>query len=378
MTSRVTSFLADLTHELESYSLFNVIPAWVRLLDDLNNWYIRRGRRRYWRAVGDGPDADRDKADAYATLWRTLVTCVQAMAPVMPFVTEWLYQRLVVDVGLAPAGLDGASADASIHLAAYPEAKVEQRDEALERDVAHVRAAVGLALALREEVKIGVRRPLPRLIVASEDPAVRAAILAFEADLRGELNVKAVEVEEDDSSLVEFSAKANFKTLGKKLGKRMKDVASACEALDRETIAKVVRGESIVVDGETLEPEDVVVRRMPREGIAVASEGGITVVLDTSVDEALVDEGLARELVNRVQTLRKEADLLVSQRIVLCLAGGPALARALARPELAEMVKGETLTEVLRVDDGDPANLRFHKRDDIDGVSLHLGLEPTG
>ena len=362
--SRVQSFVAGLRREFESYSLFNLVPAYLEVCDDLNNWYIRRGRRRYWRGTGEGPDADRDKREAYGTLYRVLVTVSHAMAPVLPFFCEYLYQRLVVDTGL--------SEEDSVHLRPFPQVDETLRDLELESKVATARRAVALGMSLREQQRIGVRRPLPSVTVASSDPQVRAALAHFEADVLGELNVKTLELAEDDSDLVSLSAKANFKRLGKRLGKRMKVVAGAIQALDAETIKRAMAGEEIEVEGETLSGDDLDLRREALPGRAVESQEGLTVVLDTNLDEELRAEGTARELVNRVQNLRKQADLDVSQRIRLSISGGEQVAAVLAREGLTALIKGECL-----VADLVEGELRHSASDEIDAEAVTVSLEPA-
>ncbi|MFV8751794.1 isoleucine--tRNA ligase [Nannocystaceae bacterium ST9] len=369
--SRVQSFVAELRHEFEAYSLDNLIPAWLGMCDELNNWYIRRGRRRYWRGKAEARTggAEQDKHEAYATLYRVLVTIAHAMAPVLPFFCEWLYQRLVVDVGLA-AGPDGDS----VHLQRYPEVDESLRDLELEREVAVARRVVGLGMALRERERIGVRRPLRSLTVASVDPGVREAVGRFAADVQGELNVKQVDVVEDDSLLVALSAKANFKVLGKKLGKQMKAVAEQVEQLDAAALRQILAGGSVELDGFTLAGEDLLIRREPLPGRVAQTEGDMTVVIDTNLDEALEHEGLARELINRVQNLRKEAGLAVSDRIALaveCPAEGK-LASALVSEELRALIAGEVLAHSLVVNAGESAGHRGAT--EIDGEAIDLGL----
>jgi isoleucyl-tRNA synthetase len=366
--SRVQSFVAKLRREFESYKLDNLVPAWLAMCDELNNWYIRRGRRRYWRGASED---DRDKHEAYATLYRVLVTIVHCMAPVLPFYCEHLYQRLVVDVGLA-VGPDGDS----VHLQRFPIVDETLIDLELERQVERVREVVGLAMALRERERIGVRRPLPTLTVASRDAQVRGAVQRFAGEIEGELNVKSVVVVEDDAELVTLTAKANFKVLGRRLGKNMKPVAQAVEALDVATLRGVLDGGTVVVEGETLGADDLVFRREPLPGRVADSSAGITVVLDTNIDAALEQEGLARELINRVQNLRKNADLDVSDRIELAVACAPAgkLAGALARADLRGMIESETLTKSLVVNPPEPVAHEHRGQDEIDGESLELQL----
>jgi isoleucyl-tRNA synthetase len=370
--SRLQSFLGDLNREYEAYSLYNLVPAYLELCDDLNNWYIRRGRRRYWSKTGQSESGDADKSQAYATLYRVLCAVTHAMAPVLPFFCEFLYQRLVVDLGLAAQG-DGDS----VHFQAMPQAVEALRDETLEQQVATVRKVVNLGLTLRESERIGVRRPLARLTVASRDPAVRGAVEAFSSEIAAELNVKRVEVAQDDAGLVELSAKANFKVLGRRLGKKMKVVASAIAKLDPAVIAAVQDGESVEVEGETLGADDFLFVRAPKEGLVVESESGITVVLDSQVSEELRREGLARELVNRVQNLRKSAGLEVSDRISLaiaCPAEGE-VAATLADDELCALLLAETLTEAFTLVAADGEHRSHLAKDEIEGESLTLSLE---
>lgn len=371
--SRVQSFLADLNGEFEDYALSNVVPAFTRICDDLNNWYIRRGRRRYWRSKNEA--AEQDKAEAYGTLFRVLATVNAAIAPVMPFFSEWLYQRLIVETGLAGEGED------SVHLSPFPLPSTALRDESLEGDVESVRAVVGLGLAVREREKIGVRRPLAKLTVASADPSVREAVDAYDHELLAELNVKAIETTADDGGVVTLEAKANFKVLGKRLGKRMKEVAGQIAKLSAEQIATVESGGSVEVAGETLSGDDILIVRKVAEGVAAEASGGITVMLDTTLTEPLAHEGLAREIINRVQNLRKQADLDVSQRIRLVLACDGELAKVASTPHLVDMIKAETLTEAFESRAGTEASglgLPHYAAEAVDEESLSIGLEGAG
>jgi isoleucyl-tRNA synthetase len=371
ITSRVQGFVQELTAEYEGYTLSNLVPAFQRICDDLNNWYIRRGRRRYWRGKGEGEAADRDKSDAYRTLFRVLCTVDAAMAPVIPFFSEWLYQRLVVDTGLASEG------DDSVHLGHFPAVDGGVRDETLERDFAAVRAVVGAGMAVRERERLGVRRPLAAITVASPHADLRAAVTRFEDDILGELNVKRLQVLAEDAGLVTLRAKANFKRLGKRLGKRMKVVADAVAGLGPEQIQSLVDSGSIELEGERLEADDVlVVREVSGDGAAEAGEG-FTVVLDTALDDALRKEGLARELVNRIQNLRKAADLDVSQRIDLVVACDGLLAEVATAPALVELIAAETLAQGLEQRphaSADQLDATHQTTDEIDGEPITIAL----
>jgi isoleucyl-tRNA synthetase len=368
ISSRVERFVGELAREYEAYELSNLIPAFTRLCDDLNNWYIRRGRRRYWRAKDESPEGNRDKHLAYATLLRVLVTLTRAMAPVMPFFTEYLFQRLLVDTGLEGPG-------SSVHEQPFPRPDSSLIDAELEQRIETARAAIALGLVIREREKIGVRRPLARVTVASPDPQVRAAIEQLADAVRGELNVKAVDTISDDSALCQLAAKANFKRLGKRLGPKMKAVAAAIEALDEGSLVRLERGETLQLEGETLDKDDVLFSRAVPPGSAAENHGGLTVVLDTTITPELAAEGLARELVNRLQNLRKSADLSVSQRIRVFVDSRGEVSKVLAQSELRELVQRETLAiELAQMPVVEFPGGVVVKQENIDNEALTLGL----
>jgi isoleucyl-tRNA synthetase len=240
-----------------------------------------------------------------------------------------------------------------------------------------VRSAVQVGLAVREREKIAVRRPLPSITVASQDIDVRAALSTFSDDVLGELNVKKLDVVEDDSALVTIKAKANFKVLGKRVGGRMKELAAAIGELDGAALKKLAGGEPITLLGETLGPEDVLVSREIVAGNAAEVGEGMTVVLDTNVTPELRREGLARELVNRVQNLRKAADLDVSQRIELVFACQGELAAVLLDDKSRDLIAGETLARTVELRQPDESIELAHVADEeIDGEKVRVALKP--
>jgi isoleucyl-tRNA synthetase len=372
ISSRVGGFIAELAREYETYELSNLVPAFLRVCDDLNNWYIRRSRRRYWEAKGQASDSD--KQQAYASLFRAVVAVSRAMAPVLPFLSEFLHQRLCVDTGVA------GPEEESVHFCAFPSADDWARDEALEAETALAREVVALGLTLRERERVGARRPLAAVTVVSDDPATRARLAGRDnADILGELNVKRIAVSGDDSALVELSARPNLKLLGKRLGPRLNAVKAALAELGQAELRAFVASGALTVAGEALGAEDVLLTRSPRPGMVVASEGGLTVVLDTALTESLRLEGLAREIINRVQNLRKSAfpdD--VTRRIQLYLRCDGALAAAARTPELAELIRGETLSVRLEVLPPGAHAPGEHVADDtIDGEPLSVTLSPS-
>lgn len=358
ITSRVVAFVDELQREFDAYALSNVVPAFSRICDDLNNWYIRRGRRRYWRSRAED---DGDKQAAYATLYRVLVTVTQAMAPVIPFLTEWLYQRLVVDTGVG--------GDISVHLSKWPALDPGLRDLQLERDVEAARTAVNLGLAVREREKLPVRRPLGAVTIASGDPEVRRAVQSLREDVLGELNIKRLEVAEDDSALCTVSVKANFKVLGKRLGGRMKAVAEAIAAMDAGAVAALQAQGAASVGGEDITLDEVMIAREVRAGRAAEVGAGMTVVLDTELTPELRREGLAREFVNRVQNLRKDSDFDVSQRIIITVQTEGDVAAMLDDAEMRELVMRETLAVGLV-----RADLEQGDVGEIDGIAVRIEL----
>lgn len=300
--SVLQSLIADVNQEMEGYRLYNVVPRLVTFIDDLTNWFVRRSRPRFWK----GED-DRDKANAYATLYTTLVTFAKVLAPFMPFLTETVYQKLVRPVD--------ESAPASVHFTDYPQADESLIDRTLESRMAIARSVVGLARKVREDHKIKVRQPLRKLTVVHRDPALREAVLASALLIEDEINVKEVAVSPDETAFAAVTVKPNFKTLGKRLGPKLKEVGEALKAWTFEQVAELERGGSVTVAGEALALEDVILQRSSKGESAVATDGHITVALDTHVDAALAAEGIARELVSLLQGARKDAGLEVSDRI---------------------------------------------------------------
>jgi isoleucyl-tRNA synthetase len=268
----------------------------------LTNWYVRRSRPRFWKS-----DDGADKASAYATLYEVLVTFSRVLAPFMPFITETVYQRLVRPVD--------AAAPASVHFTDYPMADERLIDPALEARMRVARDVVALGRKLREEHRIRVRQPLRRLTVVHRDAERRAMALAAQALIADELNVKDVAAEADESSFTSIAVKPNFKTLGKRCGPKLKPIGAALAQWGFAEVARLEAGETIEAAGEALSLEDVVLQRSALAGAAVATDGELTVVLDTEVDPALRREGIAREFVSVLQNARKQSGLEVADRV---------------------------------------------------------------
>jgi isoleucyl-tRNA synthetase len=314
---------------LDDYDLPGAIAPILDFVDSLNNWYIRRNRRRFWRSGGD-----EDKAQAYSVLRRVLARLVTVAAPFMPFVSEEIWRNLK-----RPGESD------SVHLGDWPEYDASLRDEELERKMASVRHAVSMGRALRVQNDAKIRQPLAAVHLVTRNEAERAVLMEMEEILRDELNVKKVVFRANEEELVEYSAKANFRVLGKELGKDMKAAAEKIERFTAAEIGSLLEGAvfELEVAGRAVEitKDKVDIRRAEKEGLKVLNEGSLTLALDTEITEELLTEGYVRDLVRGVQNLRKESGLEVTDRIKLSVAGDAELKKALEG--FMEFVRSETL-----------------------------------
>ena len=336
--SRTAAAVAEVESAMDNYHLQKAGDSFDRLINDLTNWYIRRSRRRFWKSSND-----RDKEEAYSTLHYVLITFTQIAAPFIPFITESIYRNLRTE-----------QMPESVHLCDYPTVAWEYRDDELDRRMADTITAVSLGRYLRSQTSLKVRQPLRTAIIVSADESVRKHLAEMQEVVAEELNVKKVDIRADEETLVSLSAKPNYKVLGPKLGKMMKQAAATIAKLDMEAIKTLRNGESITVDigeGEklTLTENDIIVVREPREDLPVANENQITVAIDTSLDEELTREGWAREVVNRIQNLRKEAGLEVTDRIEVKYQLPEEI--ALAVEAFKEHIKNETLAVSLEADE---------------------------
>jgi isoleucyl-tRNA synthetase len=355
--SVLQSLISDVNTEMEAYRLYGFIPPVIGFVDDLTNWYIRRSRRRFWAHRGGD---DRDKLAAFATLYEVLTTFIAVAAPVLPFVAEEIYQGMVRRVD--------DDAPETVHHRDFPEADRSLIDAALEESMRHVRTVVNLGRGLRKRSEIRTRQPLPRLTVVTRDRAVADAVLNHRDLIGDELNIHEVEVHDDERGLIDLTAKANFAVLGPKLGSRMPPVAAAIEALDHDAVAELLAGGSIDVAGVTVSAAEVATKRTPRPGTVVATEGAISVALDIEIDQDLRIEGAARELVSRIQGMRRDAGLDVTDRVdVRWESTSERIAAAFTRH--LDLIAGEVLATSVVEDatdggtvmtvDGDPVRLRI-------------------
>lgn len=321
------TLVRDVTDALESYDTQRAGKLLSSFVDDLSNWYVRRSRRRFWQG---------DKA-ALRTLHDVVETVTRLMAPLVPFITERVWQDLVVPVT--------PGAPESVHLASWPTVDEALIDPVLSDRMALVRRLVELGRATRAESGVKTRQPLSRALVAAS--GFEALDEELRAQIAEELNVVSLaSLSEVGGSLVDTTAKANFRALGKRFGKGVQAVAKAVAECDAAALSLSLRegNASVVVDGETvaLTPEEVIITETPREGWSVASDSGATVALDLEITPELRRAGLARDVIRLVQEARKNSGLDVADRIALrWTAADPELAEALA--EHTQLVADEVL-----------------------------------
>ncbi|MBI5518263.1 MAG: isoleucine--tRNA ligase [Deltaproteobacteria bacterium] len=313
--SRLHTLLATVQREMEAYRLYNVVPALVTFIEELTNTHIRLVRRHVWEGTPE------ERAGSLETLYAVLTTLCRAMAPFTPFLTETMHEALLL-------GRPGAAE--SVHLEPYPMPEEGRRDLRLEASVARMERALELGRNLREQAKVRTRVPLQALTLVHRDPRALAELRALEPYLKDELNVREVRYEGREETLVEVRCRADFRRLGQRLGKRMKEVAAAVERLTAEDLAALEAGGTLTVAGELLTAEDVEVRRSPRsEGQLLGVDRLVCVALDPTVTPEQRLEGGAREVARRVQVARRNARLDRRDRVRLELALPPELVQAL-------------------------------------------------
>ena len=344
--SAVERLVAEVTTQMDGYDLQRAIEPIVNFIDLLNNWYIRRSRRRFWRS-----ENDTDKAEAYATLNGVLLKLVTVAAPIIPFVTEEIYRNL-----------RSASMPESVHLCDYPVADESQRDHELERKMAVTQQAVSMGRAIRSMHNLKNRQPLRAIHLVTRDSSEKLILIEMEDFIRDELNVKEVVFRENEEDLVEYQAKANFRKLGKELGKDMREAAAQIESLSGREIQELIEGTTLHLEiagrNLALTQDDVIIQRNEKENLKILNEGSLTVALDPEITEELREEGLVRDLIRQIQNVRKESGLDVSDRIELSLGCTDGLRQAVKNNE--EYLMGETLAVSISWDepaDGTPVNL---------------------
>jgi isoleucyl-tRNA synthetase len=301
--SNLQTLKKNIATEMEGYRLYNVVPALFSFIEDLTNWYIRLNRTRFW---GDG--LNDDKCAAYSTLYTCLLEVSQAMAPFAPFLSEHIYQELL-------EFSDKSQNPESIHLCDYPMAQEEMIRPKLEQAVDRMQQLILLGRQKRTEEKIKVKTPLSRLTVIHQDQELLDEIKKLEVYIKAELNVKNVEYDTQEDKFINLYAKPNLPVLGKRFGKRMGQFMKLIKAVSNEQLQQLEEKGELILDGEKFMPDDFLIFREAKEGTQALSNRFISIDLDCQLTDELVDEGLARECINRIQRTRKELGLNVEDRI---------------------------------------------------------------
>ena len=364
LAGELGTLVRDVTAGLEAYDATGTARRIQEFVDDLSNWYVRRSRRRFWKS-----ESDADKLAAYHTLHEALVTVAKLLAPFTPFVAEELYQNLVRSVD--------AEAPESVHLCAWPAADEQAIDAGVSFDMAAARRVVEMGRAARNAAAVKTRQPLAEVVVALPEAEAQAVARLRDVVLE-ELNAKELRSVAGEGELVAYIVKPNLKVLGPKLGKRLGPLQAALKEADAAALVAAVRADGAAVvalpDGEiSLAEEELLIETGSPEGYQVESEAGRVVALKTAVDDALREEGLARELIHAVQLARKAADLRIEDTISLTLTVPEQL-----RPP-AERHRGAIMAETLASEFalGEAAG-DHHETARVDGHEVGIGLSVTG
>ncbi|MEA1903382.1 MAG: isoleucine--tRNA ligase [Actinomycetota bacterium] len=361
--SVLQSLIEDVNTQMEGYYLYNVVPPTLGFIDHLTNWYVRRSRRRFWRSRGESGTGDADKLAAFATLYEVLTRFMEVLAPVLPFITEHVYQDLVAR--------HHPEAPTSVHHRDFPVSDDALIDAELETSMAHVREVVRLGRNLRKKEGHRVRQPLARLTILTRDDAVAAAVDEHRDIISDELNVREVEVSADEGALVNLSAKADFRKLGPVLGSGMGEAAKEIAGFSSDDVERLLDGGTIELADITIGLDEVIIERTAVEGTIVETGPEFACALDTTLTEELLQEGLAREIVSRVQNLRRESGLQVSDRINLAWFSEASNIDA-AIVAFGDHIAGEVLAETV-IKASEAAGSVFN----IDGTEVWLEVSPS-
>ncbi len=360
--ARLNQVIDTVNKSLEAYDAMAATMSLETFLNDLTNWYVRRSRRRFWRSE---PDAD--KENAYVTLYHVLTTLIKVLAPITPFVTEVMYENLVRNVD--------ENAPESVHHCEYPLADASLIDEDLLTQMALTRQISSLGLSARSGANLKVRQPLSKVLVYLGENKTELDTQYVDIVL-DELNVKTFELVPHAGKLVSYKILPNSKILGPRFGKQFGTLRNTLNTLDAADIAdKVSAGENVTFDMDgvaiVLAPDELLVQTQPAEGLALAADKVVTVAIDTVITDDLAAEGLAREIVRRVQNMRKEADFNIEDKITIYYQAAGRVVRVF--DQWADYIKTETLAVDIR-HELIPENA-FQKMEKIDGETITLGVE---
>lgn len=364
MLSRLNKLIEVVTEALDDYDVYTATKEIEVFLEHLSRWYVRRSRRRFWKS-----ERDEDKKAAYSTLYTCLKTLLLLLAPITPFITETLYQRLVRRAE--------PNAPESVHLNDWPISKKELVDEELMTNMELAMRVSSLGRAARNSSGIKLRQPLIEAVIVADLETLRH-LKPLANLVEDELNVKKLRLTEERRALMRLKARPVPRVLGRKHGALYPRIAETIRSLGEIDVERLSRGEAIVIEVEgksvEVEPDEVEIYEEAREGYSLSQEAGILVGVYTKLTKELLYEGLARDIVRRIQALRKEADFEIDDRIETYYSGDPELERAFKLE--AEYIAAETLSIALHR--AESPKEAYVKNFDIDGKQLRLGLVRVG
>lgn len=326
--SKLQTLTKNVTEEMDNYRLYTVVPQLFNFIEDLTNWYIRLNRRRFWE---DG--LTEDKCNAYSALYTALKEMSKIMAPFAPFLSEYIFREL--------KGF-GEELPESVHLCDYPTYDASFINDRLENAVTTMQELILLGRQKRNQVQIKVKTPLASLTIIHQDQALLDEVKNLENYIKTELNVKAVNYSTDEDSYIKLYAKPNAPVLGKRLGSAFGKFRGLIQNLDTTALKKVEAGETLELEGEKFTADDFLIMREALEAHEALSNRWITIDMDTKLTPELVNEGLAREVINRIQKSRKDLNFNVEDRIKVTFETSQELAQIML--DFADYIKGETLT----------------------------------
>jgi isoleucyl-tRNA synthetase len=359
--SELHQLIEGVTAALDDFDAAAATKLFEAFIDDLSNWYVRRSRRRFWKS-----ESDTDKLAAYATLYDVLVTLAKLMAPFTPFLAEEMYQNLV-------RAFDGGAPE-SIHLCDWPHADASTIDRTLSEETRLVMRVASLGRAARAKAQIKVRQPVAELFVKVPSSLEEQALERLAPQVLDELNVKELRIVRDQTDFLRFEVKPNLKLLGQKYGREVQDIARTLASMSEAELASVAgdvaAGRSVQVAGRELAADEVLVNGREKEGFASAEENGAVVIVSTEMTPELEMEGLARELVHRIQNLRKDAGFEIADRITTYYRGADIVRDAMRAHDA--YVRQETLS--VDVIDGMPSDGAHAETAEIDGREVTLAV----
>ena len=357
LLSKLNSMVKAVDDNLADYRIPEAARALQEFVDDMSNWYVRRGRERYW--VQGLPE---DKIAAYMTLYTALVITAKAAAPMIPFMTESIYQNLVRSVD--------KSAPESIHLCEFPEVDETAIDKELESSMDKVLEVVVLGRAARNGAALKNRQPLATMYVKLEGD-----LDSFYTDIiRDELNIKNVSFTGSVDGFVTYQFKPQLKTVGPKFGKQLNEIRTALSEIDGTVAKKQLDSDGYIEldlpSGKVkLETEDLLIEAKQKDGFYSVTDRGITVAIDTTLTEELIEEGFVRELISKIQTMRKEAGFNVTDHISVTIEGSDKVTATALKKQ--EDIKGDTLADTLCAE----SPVGFTKEWDINGEAVTIGVK---